>query len=79
MVPLILSHNPDLELLDKKGNSVLLYAVKYGHLPEVKLLESNGANLHTQNNFEETVMHIAAKIDRKDMCGWFLDKGINPF
>ena len=79
MVPLILGTRPNLQLRDKKGNTALMYAVRFGHFEMVKRLEKSGAELHTVNELQETVMHQAAKIDRRDMCGWFLDKGINPF
>ena len=49
----------DVNTKDDKGNTLLYYAVKYGHLPIVDILINAGAYPHTTNNQGTTAFQIA--------------------
>nr|KAG5688469.1 hypothetical protein BaRGS_011907 [Batillaria attramentaria] len=61
---------------DKKGNTALLIACKYGHLEAVKELIDLGANVWTENDKYWSSLHMAASNGDFDIVRFLLDSGL---
>ena len=79
MVPLILQHKPKINISDSFGNTAIMYAIQKGFIDIAKMLEKYGASLSGVNQKGDTLLHMAAKLDRVDMVAWLIDNGVNPF
>jgi len=61
MVEQLLFKGSPLNAVDKKGQSALMYAVKYSHLGVVELLLKAGVNIHLRDKHGKTAMMFAAE------------------
>lgn len=56
-----------------------MYAVQFGYIEALKILEMNGADIKETNIQGDSLIHMSAKINRPDIVSWLLDKGLSPF
>lgn len=62
MLEVALDHGCSVNLVNKAGASPLMLAVKYGRIPQVKLLIDRGADCTIRNKSNESLVEIAKKI-----------------
>lgn len=43
----------------------------------LRVLANFGADMHDRNNKNDSLLHMAARMDRADLCGFLLDKGVS--
>lgn len=53
----------DINIIDKKGNTPLYYAVKNNHIQVVQSLILLGAEINKATSSSETVLHLACKLN----------------
>ncbi|RIB07308.1 ankyrin repeat-containing domain protein [Gigaspora rosea] len=62
-------------MVNKQGQTALIYASKYGNLDPIKLLLENGADIN-QTDFEgNTALHYAAAWERFDAVTVLIERG----
>ena len=67
-----------IEQRDKKGNSALHFASKNGNVKIVNLLILAGADIHAENEANQTPLHQACQRNQKEIVQVLLTKGANP-
>jgi ankyrin repeat protein len=81
IIELLLSFGPNLEVQDKKGKTVLFYAIgrakDYGSVHWIDHLFKNGAgpNVNHKNKMGSTALHHAARLGYLDGVKFLIDKG----
>ncbi|KAL0636337.1 hypothetical protein Q9L58_004684 [Maublancomyces gigas] len=74
----ILGSNPDVNVKDKKGKSVLIIAAEHGsQLSTVRLLLDRGADIETRQEDSSTALHLASANGHKETVELLLDRGAN--
>lgn len=75
LAKLYLAHGANLDTRDDEGVTPLLYAAENGDFPLIQLLAK--ADIRQVDNDKRTVLHYAAKNWDKNVCAYFIDKGLN--
>ena len=78
VVEYILSKDPTLTKARefRRGNTPLIYAAKGGYLETVKkIVHSDPASLHVQNNRDRTALMYAAQKGHADVVEWLVNQG----
>eukprot|EP01022_Parablepharisma_sp_SALTPOND_P000901 TRINITY_DN105222_c0_g1_i1.p1 TRINITY_DN105222_c0_g1~~TRINITY_DN105222_c0_g1_i1.p1 ORF type:complete len:1327 (+),score=97.89 TRINITY_DN105222_c0_g1_i1:4305-8285(+) len=63
---------------DENGETPAFYAVKKGMYTILIELDNAGANLNKFDKKNNTLLHYAAKVDRADIIGYLIEKGVSP-
>eukprot|EP01032_Pedospumella_encystans_P008284 gene8284-9852_t len=64
-----------IDIRDPQGNTFLHIAAKQNSIVLVKECLRRGANLNAQNNLGKTALHVACKLNFRDMADLLTDKG----
>ena len=65
IIRLLINYGLDVDQPDEDGMSILMWAVQFCQIELVKLLLESGADVHMQNEDDETALHIAKSSLRK--------------
>jgi len=68
-----------LEIADNEGETLVFYAVKKGLYGILIELDNAGADLKKLDHKNNTLLHCAARIERADIIGYLLERGVLPF
>ncbi|MCF6229110.1 MAG: ankyrin repeat domain-containing protein [Planctomycetes bacterium] len=76
----LLNHGIDIETIDYKGETVLIWACAHGRLGPVEFLVSRGANVNVANTDNETPFSFAVAWEHLEVAKLLLENGadINP-
>lgn len=69
------NHKISIDLRSNSGDTPLILAAHDGHLPAVKMLVENGANLHIKGMEDRTAVQWAAKKRRADVVEYLVSCG----
>jgi len=75
LIERLIEEGMDVNLVDRDGNSALMYAIYYGNLSLVKLLINNGASSNIKNNKNSTIINYIPIDNNKDILEYL--KSIN--
>lgn len=71
----LLSRGENIDMKDRYGRTALQYAVLGGKLNTFTILFKAGANIHLQNSFQASTVHLAAVWNRSEMVKLMVTSG----
>ena len=75
ILKLLLHYKADINLIDQRGWTTLMYVCPFGVIPLVKFLVNNKAKINIQNNEGQTPLTLAVQFDRTATVRFLLDHG----
>lgn len=63
----LVARDANIDIKDRYGRTALQYAILGGNINAFEILFRAGANIHLQNSFKESAVHIAAAWNRTEM------------
>lgn len=75
MVQLLLDFNADINLLDEKGESALIYAIQNSKIETVKILIEKGANINHKTKDNINPLYVATKKKNTEIISLLKDAG----